>query len=371
VSHDELAALVPPPAKPAETGAGLKWADVEKKLKTPLPADYKSFIEAYGTGKFANFYFVYNPFSEADSYNLRDNVKRLREDYKILRADEPENCPYPIYPSKAGILPWGNDENGNNYFWVTKGTPDEWLVVADNCRGLGFIEYDCSFSDFLGGVLKGEIKPLSSGEYPRPSDRVFTPYQPPLPPPLDQLSSAVQKKDRKRVEELLKEGVDPNGIDQYTSVIFSTAINTDTKIMKLFLDHGADPNLTKDGWIPLRHAINSRETTRVKMLLDAGAKIEHPQVLECIAANREPGWVKMLLEAGANPNLGSEREGETPLHLAVHSWDLETVKLLLEHGADVTLKDNKGITPIDAAEAMRPDRMVEILPLLRAAAGKK
>src|SRR4051794_1429950 len=105
----EMAALVPPPAKPTETGPNLKWADVEKKLKTPLPADYKSFIETYGTGKFANFYFVLNPFSEADSYNLRNNVKRLREEYKILRADEPESVPYPMYPSKGGILPWGND----------------------------------------------------------------------------------------------------------------------------------------------------------------------------------------------------------------------------------------------------------------------
>ena len=186
------------------------------------------------------------------------------------------------------------------------------------------------------------------------------------------MSSAVQKKDRKRVEELLKEGVDPNGIDQYTSVIFTDAINKDTKIMKLFLDHGADPNMTKSRRTPLWLApSNSRDPARVKMLLDAGAKIEHPQVLEGVAASREPGWVKMLLEAGANPNLGSEREGETPLHLAVFSMDLETIKLLLEHGADVTLKDNKGNTPIDAAEAERPDRMTEILPLLRAAAAKK
>ncbi len=61
--------------------------------------------------------------------------------------------------------------------------------------------------------------------------------------------------------------------------------------------------------------------------------------------------VKILLEKGVNPDVrGAEGKGDyteshkgiTPLHLACHAGNLKMVKLLLEHGADTTLCDDKG-----------------------------
>jgi hypothetical protein len=83
--------------------------------------------------------------------------------------------PYPIYPDQPGLLPWGNDENGNDYYWFTEGAPNTWRVLSDEGRGEGFREYGCTMTEFLTKVLLGEFKALA-GDYPRHENRVFEPY---------------------------------------------------------------------------------------------------------------------------------------------------------------------------------------------------
>ena len=43
------------------------------------------------------------------------------------------------------------------------------------------------------------------------------------------------------------------------------------------------------------------------------------------------------------------RYGTTPLHLASKRGTLEFVRLLIDHGADIDLKDNEGRTAFDVA----------------------
>jgi ankyrin repeat protein len=44
-------------------------------------------------------------------------------------------------------------------------------------------------------------------------------------------------------------------------------------------------------------------------------------------------------------------DGATPLHGAVLFGETETVKLLIQKGADVNARNNQGVTPIDTMEA--------------------
>jgi ankyrin repeat protein len=80
--------------------------------------------------------------------------------------------------------------------------------------------------------------------------------------------------------------------------------------------------------------------------------------------------IRMLLEAGANPNLqlkllppyrnvGNDRGldtmltiGTTPLLRAAKALDAPAVKLLVEHGANMEIPNNRGITPVMAAAGM-------------------
>jgi len=83
------------------------------------------------------------------------------------------------------------------------------------------------------------------------------------------------------------------------------------EVVKLLLEHGADPNVkNRDGKTPLHNA----------------ASEGHLEV------------VKLLLERGADPNVKDD-DGNTPLHNAAWRGHLEVVKLLLEHGADPNVQE--------------------------------
>lgn len=58
--------------------------------------------------------------------------------------------------------------------------------------------------------------------------------------------------------------------------------------------------------------------------------------------------VRMLLEHDADPNL-REQGGYTPLHAAAQNGDVDTVRALLLGGADLTLKGEDGKTALDIA----------------------
>ncbi|CAF4937750.1 unnamed protein product, partial [Rotaria socialis] len=66
-----------------------------------------------------------------------------------------------------------------------------------------------------------------------------------------------------------------------------------------------------------------------------------------------------LLNKGADVNLKLLYDSQsTPLHGAVYNEHISTVELLLAHGANVSLKNFHGSTPIDDAKS---DEMTKLL----------
>jgi uncharacterized protein len=70
----------------------------------------------------------------------------------------------------------------------------------------------------------------------------------------------------------------------------------------------------------------------------------HVTPLHSAAAGRHPGIVRLLLEHGADPNAAQDG-GFTPLHSAAQNDDRESVEALLEAGADPQLANDEGGTP--------------------------
>jgi uncharacterized protein len=141
--------------------------------------------------------------------------------------------------------------------------------------------------------------------------------------------------------------------------------------VKVLLDSKADINLQDpDGVSPLMVAILNTNWDLAKQLIEAGADVnewdmfgEAPLFTAIGLRNQVGGGhasidplnqttgiaiVRMLLDRGANPNMqlffkpanvrgSTNTRGSTPLIRAANNADMEVVKLLLAHGADVNL----------------------------------
>lgn len=69
--------------------------------------------------------------------------------------------------------------------------------------------------------------------------------------------------------------------------------------------------------------------------------------------------VKMLVERGADVNAGWDKN--TALHGAAGFGKVDTVRYLLDHGADFMLHDHDGRTPLDVAESTGHEEIAAIL----------
>ncbi len=79
-------------------------------------------------------------------------------------------------------------------------------------------------------------------------------------------------------------------------------------------------------------------------------------LLAAAAIHQRPKIVRLLLEHGADPNV-RDHQGRTPLHHAA-SHSIDSVKLLLAAGADVKARDNQGKSVLGSGWSYRADQIL-------------
>ncbi|PZN27512.1 MAG: hypothetical protein DIU71_17300 [Proteobacteria bacterium] len=173
---------------------------------------------------------------------------------------------------------------------------------------------------------------------------------------LTPLMYAARENCRECVEVLLKHKVDVDLPDPSGVAPMSIAMmNGNWDIAKRLIEAGADVNQWDIfGQSPLHVAIVNLRTRQSN----------HP--LDVNSPNQSSGRdiVRMLVERGANPNqqlyfrapgrgFGATGRGTTPFLAACAIGDIETVKLLLAHGADPRLATADGQGPIILAVGSR------------------
>jgi ankyrin repeat protein len=180
------------------------------------------------------------------------------------------------------------------------------------------------------------------------------------------LASASRDSREKIVRLLLSEEPD---LDAINNALVEAAYKTNTNIIKILINAGADVNAKSpwNGESALYIAAKSSESTEVvAILIAAGADVNvrvpssGQTPLHAASSNGHEKIVKELLDAGVEID-AKTIEGETSLYIASHSY-FEVVQMLLRGGADPGLTKNDGRTPLhNAAESNNVDIINVIL----------
>lgn len=121
-------------------------------------------------------------------------------------------------------------------------------------------------------------------------------------------------------------------------------------------------------------AILTQQPQSLALLLELGADASIPgldgnSALHTAAAVKDPQYLRLLLEQGGAVNPRNAVTGATPLATAVLAGREEQLRLLLVSGADVTLSDRLGDTPLHIAAKTNAPQLA--LMLLQAGADAK
>jgi uncharacterized protein len=181
----------------------------------------------------------------------------------------------------------------------------------------------------------------------------------------DDFFTAIGRNDAQAVAQLLARGIDPNtpnpaGVPalllalklpttevafallarpdirveirnaQDESPLMLAALKGDLEMCRTLIERDADVN--KPGWAPLHYAATNSHIEVMQLLLGEHAYID-----------------------AASPN------GSTPLMMAAMYGNASAVKLLLESGADPSLKNDLGLTAIDFAQRVKKADSVAII----------
>ncbi|MFD8013680.1 hypothetical protein [Streptomyces sp. NPDC058955] len=140
------------------------WADVEARLGTALPVDYRQFAEVFGEGAFDGFLRVYAPGSDERGGDLVGNTLRQADFVRVHGGRLWK--PYEVYPAPGGLLQWGDTEQATTFYWLTEGTdPDRWPILATGDDFSSWVRFDGTITEFLYRVLTDPHHPFSMAGY--------------------------------------------------------------------------------------------------------------------------------------------------------------------------------------------------------------
>ncbi|KAI1722541.1 ankyrin repeats (3 copies) domain-containing protein [Ditylenchus destructor] len=138
--------------------------------------------------------------------------------------------------------------------------------------------------------------------------------------------------------------------------LHSAAAAGHNEVVKMLISRGTKVDIpTKDNCTALHVAVQSGQASVVETLLGYGANVHvrggqiGETALHVAALSKSDiECAQMLLKSGAQPNV-KQSDGQTPLHIASRSGNVDMIRLMLSEGADPQIKANNGETPLHVA----------------------
>ena len=141
---------------------------------------------------------------------------------------------------------------------------------------------------------------------------------------------------------LLERGIDINVINTecYMSVLGYACKYKCLNMVKLLLDRGANVNIPVKYKTPLYCAAEGGSCEIGQLLIDKGAKMDakfrsQESIIYHAITTENEAFAVMLIKNGAKTNI-QHKNGRTLINIALDWMQWSVVRLLIEHGADIT-----------------------------------
>lgn len=169
---------VPPPAHPRDTGSPKAWEKVQEWLGIALPADYRDFVDHYGSGTFNDWLIPYNPFTTIEHLNLFQVLDAhhfaSQQTQRMNDSHWSPVSPFELYPAEEGLLPWGTTSNfKQSLFWQTSGLPQVWPTILYSLDSGEYEVWKMDATTFLYRLLFREIESVLLPEGFPPQDSLI------------------------------------------------------------------------------------------------------------------------------------------------------------------------------------------------------
>lgn len=188
---------------------------------------------------------------------------------------------------------------------------------------------------------------------------------------MENYPTAEQTKELLKLNPPLNQMEDEKGA---SPLAYAVMFAKDVEVVKLLLDAGADINKkAKNGWNIFMLCVARSQTPEIISYLltrfPKNKKEISELLLNAVASSTNTDIIKVLLDKGADINYKNEK-GITPLRASMNTYSPKVIKFLINEGAQINMADNNGTTPlIDAATGCKDTKVFEIL--LQAGANPK
>ncbi|XP_057333607.1 ankyrin-1-like [Microplitis mediator] len=159
------------------------------------------------------------------------------------------------------------------------------------------------------------------------------------------LTATVEKNQVEIVAYSLQNNAKVNSDREVLPLLQIAAMNNNTKIFKILLEHGA--KISNNNISPIKLAVEYDNIEIVKLIVkhkNFGKKYDQSLLHTAVKKNNFE-MVSLLLEIGADVNEYDE-DRSAPIHHAVEACNNDILQLLLDYGADINAKNKYGNTPL-------------------------
>ncbi|HET9138691.1 hypothetical protein [Actinophytocola sp.] len=153
IEWETLQRLMPP-----RTGsdAVVDWARLSESWGRQFPADYRRFLDAYGTGEIQAYLSIVTP--EPRDRPLSESLGMAAETVNAEYAWAEEDKSPALVDTDPELIAWGVDASADLLCWDAFGAdPDTWPVLVFNRGDARWRRYDCGMVEFLIRLLRADF----------------------------------------------------------------------------------------------------------------------------------------------------------------------------------------------------------------------